>query len=302
MHRIDGDGHVDNTFVEGNPATGQEATRVTSDWLNAEQEEITAVIEGEGAELDKEDNGQLFAAIQSLHKGDILGLTHRQKDADEITLDGGYLGINGKLCSLAESLDKQFSGLTVDDWFRIYANQPAGGGRVITASELSALTEIPTYDHAKRGWYDATGLKRCLGYFLSNGASEIEPYELRGGVWAFRDPVSFHEASSGNPTSMTAIYPAAPDFDCRIRVNIQGSSQKAGAVERIYMSNGDSAVAADDTTLLGASAVSGNASAGMGWFMTNLDLELKFAVAAADATVKLLVKEIEIFKGLAGAG
>ena len=46
------------------------------------------------------------------------------------------------------------------------------------------------------------------------------------------------------------------------------------------MSNGDSAASADDTTLLGASAVSGNAAAGQSWFMTDEDLALRFAVVA----------------------
>ena len=167
---------------------------------------------------------------------------------------------------------------------------------------MSASNEVPTWDHAKRGFYDSTGLKRCLGFFLTNGSSEILAYDAEAGVWSFRDPPSFHEASAGNPTSMTAVAPYVPDFGRRIRVNVQGSSQKAGAVERIHMANGDSAAAADNTTLLGASALSGNAAAGQGWFMTNLDLELKFAVAAADATVKLLVKEMEIFKGPGGRG
>lgn len=74
MHRIDGDGHVDNLFVEGNPATGQEATRVTADWLNAVQEEAAAVIEEAGLTLSKPNNAQLLAAIQALIAGAVSGL------------------------------------------------------------------------------------------------------------------------------------------------------------------------------------------------------------------------------------
>ena len=83
--------------MEGNTAAGQEATRVTADILNAFQEEIIALIEAMGISLNKEDNTQLATVIQSLHKGRILGFTHRQKDTDEITLDGGGLDINGLL-------------------------------------------------------------------------------------------------------------------------------------------------------------------------------------------------------------
>ena len=129
MQRIAGDGHVDNMFVEGSPTTGQEATRVTADWLNAVQEEVIALIAAMGVSLDAEDNTQLATVIQSLHKGRILGFTHRQKDADEVTLDGGFLDINGLIYGMAESLDKQFTSLTAVDWIRIYAAKPSSGAR-----------------------------------------------------------------------------------------------------------------------------------------------------------------------------
>jgi hypothetical protein len=65
MHRIDGPGHLANQFTEGDPQQGQAPTTVTDDWANAVQEEISAVIEGAGIVLDKEDNGQLAAAVQT---------------------------------------------------------------------------------------------------------------------------------------------------------------------------------------------------------------------------------------------
>lgn len=66
MHRIDGSGHVANQFSEGDPSTGTPATQVTDEWLNAVQEEIVNVIEEGGDSLDKGDNTQLLAKIQSL--------------------------------------------------------------------------------------------------------------------------------------------------------------------------------------------------------------------------------------------
>lgn len=66
MHRIDGYGHADNSFTEGDPATGIPATRVTEGWLNAIQEELANAVEGAGLGLDKPNNAQLLTAIRAL--------------------------------------------------------------------------------------------------------------------------------------------------------------------------------------------------------------------------------------------
>lgn len=54
-------------FTKGNPSIGLLATRVKYDFLNNVQEEICGAIEGTGGTLDKEDQGQLLAAIQGAH-------------------------------------------------------------------------------------------------------------------------------------------------------------------------------------------------------------------------------------------
>lgn len=69
MHRIDGPGHVNNQFTQGNPNVGQQATMVGADWANAVQEEIAHVIEEAGIVLDKENNAQLYAALVALIAG-----------------------------------------------------------------------------------------------------------------------------------------------------------------------------------------------------------------------------------------
>lgn len=66
MHRIDGPGHDNNQFTEGDPQIPTPATTVTADILNALQEEIVSVIEGSGDTLDKADNSQLLQAIDAL--------------------------------------------------------------------------------------------------------------------------------------------------------------------------------------------------------------------------------------------
>lgn len=65
MHRIDGAGAtVTGQWTEGNPSTGTPATEITSDWMNAVQNEIeNVIVTGGGISLNKESNSQLLAAI-----------------------------------------------------------------------------------------------------------------------------------------------------------------------------------------------------------------------------------------------
>ncbi|QBY56161.1 tail fiber protein [Cupriavidus oxalaticus] len=77
MHRIDTIDAVDTMpppaalgtpgfYSDGDVETGRRGTVMSADALNAVQEEICGVIEGVGMPLDKQDNGQLLVAIQSM--------------------------------------------------------------------------------------------------------------------------------------------------------------------------------------------------------------------------------------------
>ena len=66
MHRIDGQNHDNNRFQGGDPAQRANATVVTSDWLNAVQEEIVNAIVSEGITLDKAVNTQLTDALTNI--------------------------------------------------------------------------------------------------------------------------------------------------------------------------------------------------------------------------------------------
>ncbi len=73
MHRIDSFGATqDNMFTEGNPVVPIPPTQVSADWLNAVQEEISHVVEASGVTLDKQDNSQLLAAVNTLIQAGIL--------------------------------------------------------------------------------------------------------------------------------------------------------------------------------------------------------------------------------------
>jgi hypothetical protein len=65
MYRTDGEGHIDNRFVDGDPSIPTMATQVPAAWLTTIQEEIANVVEAGGVTLDKTDEGQLLEALNA---------------------------------------------------------------------------------------------------------------------------------------------------------------------------------------------------------------------------------------------
>jgi len=71
MHRIDSPGATpEETFTEGDPGLGVEATEVDADWLTAVQEELVGLVEAAGLAPDKQDQTQVLDAI-------VIGLAKR---------------------------------------------------------------------------------------------------------------------------------------------------------------------------------------------------------------------------------
>lgn len=75
MHRIDTAtaqkdkfGAGKNGFTRGNPQTGTPATDLDDDYFDMLQEELCAVVEESGAELDKGKHNQLLTALSALLK------------------------------------------------------------------------------------------------------------------------------------------------------------------------------------------------------------------------------------------
>lgn len=67
MHRIDSDGATpENGFTEGDVQSGTPATTLSATWCQSVQEELANVIEGQGIVLDKDNDTQLAAALESL--------------------------------------------------------------------------------------------------------------------------------------------------------------------------------------------------------------------------------------------
>lgn len=142
MHRIDGPGAtVDNRFTEGDPTQGIPATTVTGAWLNSVQEEIAGVIEGAGDTLDKNDNGQLIAAIEAIiaanqqtgfETGDVKLTLATTAPAGWVLADDGTIG--NALSGATTRANEDTADLFILLWNNVSDTEaPVSGGRGLSA-------------------------------------------------------------------------------------------------------------------------------------------------------------------------
>lgn len=134
MHRVDTDGALLAKFSNGNPASGQAATVVDADWLNAVQEAIVDVIAFAGIGLVKGDDTQLRDAIVALIAG-VVGTgggsvpTTRQVNGGGLITGGGALAADLVLSLAAATLPEAIAQIRND-----VAVTPAGLAGLISIS------------------------------------------------------------------------------------------------------------------------------------------------------------------------
>lgn len=134
MHRVDTDGALLSKFSNGNPASGQAATVVDADWLNAVQEGIVDVILFAGIALVKGDDTQLRDAIVALIAG-VVGTgggsvpTTRQVNGGGLITGGGALAADLTLTLAAATIGEVIAQIRND-----VAVTPAGLAGLIGVS------------------------------------------------------------------------------------------------------------------------------------------------------------------------
>lgn len=184
MHRTEGDNYQDvgglNLFTDGPPGT-----TVTDDWLNAVQEELLDFIVNMGGQAAKtastDTRNQLKAALlNTVGRGFIATDEARVGKNAATTYFVNPLaihiddGTNFGIYRLEAQITKTDGALAASTRYYIFAEIPSSGS-VLTASEISHSSTLPTYSTAKRGWYDtATGTKRCIAVMLTTAGSNWE--------------------------------------------------------------------------------------------------------------------------------
>lgn len=197
-HRIDSVGcTTDNKFTSGNPREGQPATIVTPDWLNAVQEEIAGVIEGQGITLNKQDNTQLATAVtkvvndkfqlidskfpvlsaQDVGKlisvnasgngfslfeptpllGFVSGMYTYRGGSNSVIVKPGVIEYNGILRYLNHAITVSREGLFGNDWYYVYLKNIPDNHISLGSADFYLSYSDPSYNYSRAGYYTDSG-------------------------------------------------------------------------------------------------------------------------------------------------
>ena len=141
MHRIDGPGAtVDNTFTEGDPVGGIQATVVTDDWLNDMQEELMSLLSAAGITPVKGAQDQVLKSIRKVSAGVVgqsrnlscsvsAASTSASFTADELVVGSALGGLRYCLSGFSKTINLATVGVSgmdvglapVSGWVAIYA-------------------------------------------------------------------------------------------------------------------------------------------------------------------------------------
>lgn len=229
MHRIDSSTATpDGRFTEGNPTIPIPATTVKAEWLNSVQEELVAVCEEAGIELDKNSDTQVLASILRLIQRNItagikrgnVSAYHRvtfggsdgrrpifwgetEPDEGYVLCDGGSNGAGGTVPDLRGRMILGASEA-----------RPAGstGGSETHGHSLSGTAEATTLSVAQMPNHNHS-LSR------GNGTGDYRPYPVggntyqdvvytndTGGSWAHTHNIS---GQSGQAVNLSPFYTLA---------------------------------------------------------------------------------------------
>lgn len=259
MHRIDGSGATaENLFTEGNPLSATPATQVTADWLNATQEEISGAIEGAGIALDKEDNGQLLAAIIALieanspspfETGDVRPTFRTTAIPGWIMADDGTLGPSGSGATTranddTEALFKLLWNGVADTWASVSGGRGASADEDWGAGKTIAVPKVLGRALAVAG--GGSGLtSRALGEVLGEEAHTLttdemplhgHPYRVNAGSSAGTESSGGLALDANNPTARAA-YTGIPTNNNAQQIGGEGGDEAHNTMQPTFFVN-----------------------------------------------------------------
>lgn len=176
-----------------------------------------------------------------------LGLTPRYKDADELYIGAGALEIDGAVYTLtaetAMLIDAALGGAFAASTPYFLAFSAPAAGMALSAADLSVTTAQPTWDAAKRGWYDASGA-RVFNRCMTNSASNLDYTALWSGP---RGERLGHEAitllNDTTPAAgIEAINAKVPPWGVPVIVGGFGALRYTSSGVAMYIYSGSAAV------------------------------------------------------------
>ncbi|MCF8043449.1 MAG: hypothetical protein K9L20_15205 [Desulfarculaceae bacterium] len=213
-------------------------------------------------EIDGKDQA-IAAAV--LGAGNISGMAISFKDVDEVTLESGFLDVDGDnyvFPGFDFDVDAAFGGaLTASTLFAIYIDPSSISGS-IAASDLKVSATLPNWDTTKKGWYHPTNTSwRCpikRGWLVwSNAASAVGRFMCDGVVWELLDPEYITLLNTGSPAASLTTITGVLNLGVPIMTTLQAFFGGGANPTFIQILDGDASAGA-----AGAFAVYGNAAQG----------------------------------------
>jgi hypothetical protein len=159
------------------------------------------------------------------------------KDTDEISIEGGYYDVNGKIASIGSKLTKQLSGSSASTRYYLYLDESGITSTTpITATELIWSTSAPSWSDSLRGWYNASD--RCIFGVITNAAGHIAEFFHSGDFVQYADQiiggktsvVSYDFTTVDVDTSWVDCYLPIPGFAVHAKLTIYAYRNGANAV------------------------------------------------------------------------
>lgn len=183
-------------FHDNTDLSGQDATYLTPDWLNAVQEELASTIEGFGEALDPSQNNQLYLVLSSLFSGvssQITNLTDQVNSLEtdlanyeDIAVGDLFLTLNNFSNSAAVAAHKGYgewvrygdgqalitlaneSNSDAESWMKMLESGGSGNTRTLTVEQL------PPHTHKyENTWGGAPNDKTILRNYTGHSADDI---------------------------------------------------------------------------------------------------------------------------------
>ena len=123
------------------------------------------------------------------------------KDADEVSLSVGYIHLKSDgtegLYAITTGFDFDVGSPTASTWGYIMCAVPSSGS-TITVSDISYSETEPSLDEDKKGYYSADGTKRCIGFVLTDGSSNILQYIVSDNKYRWYAGITLVASSSAS--------------------------------------------------------------------------------------------------------
>ena len=250
---------------------------------------ITVAYDGTNFQMQS----QLAWAPEQSFKGYIQGFDMAYASASTITISGGSVEIDGQVYYTPNAITPMLVGPAASTWYYVLVDTSSASYHLLPVANWHEFsTTAPTYDHAKSGWYDAGGTKRCIGAFKTDGSSNIIAFYKVGRKFFYDSPQG--ALTTATPATSLTAFPSAADMAPALgRLVVKMIASYNHATSYLFGCNGDSTVPLQwmvnyGTTRSGICLLQNTAE-----FLTNTSQQIKYYAATGSIQTDIWIASFE---------